>query len=179
MSDSDSGTTVELRQTNTEDTDSMAQFESPEGDAICASYIDRQVADQLGEYASLTISDEAEVAANLSNISGSGSGNYAVFETPGGAVTGLYISHDTWADALGTEVERDDDDNVVNAPESLGLEFSPSDEDSFEAATSAPDEEVEGLLAGGDGSDEQEADDSDDEEEVEISDEELGLVAEE
>jgi len=145
--------TIPLRQQNLEATEKMAQFESPDGDAICASYVDRSVADQLGEFAEVTVSEEADVNANLSKTTA----NYAVYETPSGAVTGLYISHDT-LEEMGEE----------EAPESVGLAFAPSTEEEWEEAEEVDEDEVDGLLAG--------SDESDEEEEVEISDEELDLV---
>jgi hypothetical protein len=147
--------TIQLRQQNLDATEKMAQFESPDGDAICASYIDRSVADQLGEFAEVTISEDADVMAELDNETT----NYAVYETPGGAVTGLYISRDTLA-----EMAEDGD-----VPESIGLSFAPSSEDEWEEAEEVDEDEVSGLLADSEESD-------DDEEEVEISDEELDLV---
>jgi hypothetical protein len=152
-----SETTIQLRQTNLEETDNMAQFESPDGDAICASYVSRKVADQLGEYAQVTISDDAAVMADRTGFSGADDdGNYATFETPSGAVTGLYVARD----------EFDDE-----APESIGLQFEQSNEDEFDEAAGVDEDEVEGLLA-----DSSESDDEEDEQEVEITDEELELV---
>lgn len=161
--------TIQLHQTNLEATDSMAQFESPDGDAICASYVSRQVADELGEYAEVTVSDEADVTAELDGVSGSGTGNYAIYETAGGAVTGLYVSHEA------LESLHDGEPTPENAPDSIGLVFAASDEESWEAANEddeASEEEIEGLLGGDDSGE------SSDEEEVEISDEELSLVEE-
>lgn len=153
-----SQTNIEVRQENPDETENMAQFESPDSEDVCASYISRNVADELGEYATLTISSNADVTATRQKTTT----NYAVYETPGGAVTGLYVSR---------EVLTEDDDD---APESIGIEFSESDEESFEEAIEEiqeeAEEEAEGLLADS-------SDDEDDEEEVEISDEELELTA--
>jgi hypothetical protein len=171
MSQNDSSTTEQLRQKNPDESEKMAKLDHQDGDVY--GYLSRNVADQLGEYLSLTISEEADVMAEADGVTGSGSGNFVTFETPGGAVVGLGIHHDLWSEVLGTEVERDDDGNVTNAPDSIGLEFAASDEDAWEEAGEADPEEVEGLIAGDD------SDDSDDEEEVEIEDEELDLVAEE
>jgi len=152
--------TIEVRQQNLDATDSMAQFESPDSEDVCASYLSRNVADSLGEFATLTISDEAQVTAERQKETA----NYAVYETAGGAVTGLYIAR---------ELLVNDEDET---PESIGLEFAESDEESFEEAQAEreeeAEEEAEGLLADS-------SDDSDDEaeEEVEISDEELDLTA--
>lgn len=170
-----SETTIQLREQNTEETEKMAQYKSPDGDDVCVSYIDRDaVADSIGEFAEVRISD-GESNIRLGAVSDSGTGNFAVFETPGGAVTGFYLAHNVWADVIGEEVERDDDDVVTNAPESLRFEFAPSTEEAWEETQAVPEEEADSLLASDDSEDEEESD----EEEVEISDEELDLVAEE
>lgn len=153
-----SETTIELRQENPDETDNMAQFESPESERVCASYVGRSVADNLGEFATLSIRDDANVQAALDKTTA----NYAVYETPNGVVTGLYVSRDEF--------------DGEEPPESIGLALSESDESAFEeaeeSASEAEENEAEALLAG---SDDSESDDSDDEE-VEISDEELDLV---
>jgi len=143
--------TIQLRQQNLDATEKMAQFESPDGDDICASYVDRSVADQLGEFAEVTITDDAEVSADLTNTTA----NYAVYETPSGAVTGLYISKDVFD---------------ADAPESIGLSFAPSTEEEWGEAEEVDENEVEGLLSDSDESDEDEAEDI-----VEIEDEDLDL----
>lgn len=151
-----SQTTIEVRQQNLDATDSMAQFESPDSEDVCASYLSRNVADSLGEFATLIITDDAEAKAELQKETA----NYAVYETAGGAVTGLYISRDLF----------DGDES----PESIGLEFDESDEEAFEEAQAEREEEAadeaNALLASSDESD-------GDDEEVEITDEELDLTA--
>lgn len=151
--------TIEVRQQNLDATDSMAQFESPDSEDVCASYLSRNVADSLGEFATLTISDEAQVTAERQKETA----NYAVYETAGGAVTGLYIAR---------ELLVNDEDET---PESIGLEFDESDEETFEEAQAEREEEAadeaNALLASSDESD------GDDEEEVGITDEELDLTA--
>lgn len=170
-----SETTIQLRQENPEETDKMAKVEHPDTDVY--GYLSRKVADQLGEYFELTLSDDADVMAELDGVTGSGSGNYATFETPGGAIVGFGIHNDLWSEVLGEEVERDGDDNVTNAPESIGMKFSASSEEAYEDAQEADEEEVAGLIAE---SNENSEDESDDEAEVvEISDEELDIVDEE
>lgn len=141
----------------------MATYESPNGEGVCASYFDRDaLASELGTFATLTISDGDD--ATLDGVSGGGDGNYAIYETPGGAITGLYISHDVLSDVHGNDATPD------NAPESVGLSVAPSDEDSFEEAVEeqeeVPDGEVDSLL------DSDDSDDSD-EEEVEITEDDL------
>lgn len=161
---------IQLRQQNPEEEDKMAQFESPDGDAICASYVARSVAEQLGEYAQVTVSDDAEVTASLNKTTT----NYGVYETPGGAVTGLYVSHDALTSIHGGESDAE------NAPESIGLSFAPSSEDEWEEADTVDEDEVDGLLADSDDSDEQEAEAEEEEEAeelVEIDDDELDLEA--
>ena len=161
--------TIELRQENPEETENMAKLEEPDNDVY--GYLSRGAADQLGEYVSLTLSEEADVEAQFDGVTGSGTGNYARFETPGGAVTGLGIHNDVWSSVLGVEAERNDDGEVTNAPESIGLSFASSDEEAYEEAQTADEDEVAALIAGGDDSEEE-----DEAEEVGIDDEEIGLV---
>lgn len=165
-------TTIHLRQTSDATDSSMAQYESPDADAICASYVSQQIAGSLGEYAELEIeSDEAAVPLKLDGVSGANDdGNYAVYDTPGGNLTGVYISHEALAEVHGNEASPE------NAPESVNVALSPSSEDEFEEAAGSdePDEnEADALLSGT-----SEDSDSDDEQEVEVSDEELNLVNE-
>lgn len=121
--------TTLLRQTNPEDTDSMAQYESPNGDVVCASYVDRTVSDQIGEYAELTVSEEGDNATgHLSNETK----NYAVFETPGGAITGLYVALSEF-------------DGEV--PTSVDLSLASADEEAWEEEAGVDEEEADALLA--------------------------------
>ena len=161
--------TIEVRQENPEETENMAKLEEPDNDVY--GYLSRGAADQLGEYISLTLSEEADVEAQFDGVTGSGTGNYARFETPGGAVTGLGIHNDVWSSVLGVEVERDDDGEVTNAPESIGLSLRSSDEESYEEAQTADEDEVAALIGGGDDSEEE-----DEAEEVGVADEEIGLI---
>jgi hypothetical protein len=156
-------TTIEVRQQNLDATDSMAQYESPDSEDVCASYVSRDISEQLGEFATLSIRDDASVEAHLQKETT----NYAVYETAGGHVTGLYISRDLFGD---------------ESPESIGLSFAPSDEESFNEAQEEreeeSEEEIEGLLSDSDDSD----DDPDGSTEIvadEITDDELGLPGEE
>lgn len=170
--------TINLRRTREATDDRMAQYESPDvGDvqAVCTMYANAIIAEALGEFGALTISDDSENEATLSNISGNGEGNYGVYETPKGAVTGLYVSHEALSEVTGEEPTPE------NAPETIGIGFSEATEDDFradeEAAEEEAENEAEALVVGG----ETESVDSDEEEsdeEVEVSDEELGLVDE-
>lgn len=171
-----SETTIQIRKENPDETDKMAKIEHPDTDVY--GYISRKVADQLGEYLALTLSEEADVMAELDGVTGSGSGNYATFETPGGAIVGFGVHNDLWSEVFDTSVERDGDDNVTNAPEAIGMTLSTSDEDAYEDAQEADEEEVEGLIAEDGAGSEDESDESEDEV-VEISDEELDIVDEE
>lgn len=166
----DMSETIQLRQKNPDESDKMAKLDTPDGDLY--GYLSREVADQLGEFMELTISEDEGQMAELDGVTGSGTGNYATFDTPGGAIVGLGIHNDLWSDVFDTEIERDEDDNVTNAPESVGLLFASSTEDDYEAAEEVDEEEIEALVAGG--SEEEETE----EETVEISDEELALVDE-
>lgn len=163
---------IQVRQENPEEEEKMAKLQHPDTDVY--GYVSREVADQLGEYMELTISEDEGQMAELDGVTGSGSGNYATFDTPGGAIVGLGIHNDVWSDVFDREVERDEDNNVTNAPESVGLQFAPSTEEDYESAEEVDEEEIEALVAGS-GESETETQ----EEEVEISDEELNLVADE
>lgn len=159
-------TTLNVRQENPEETDSMASLEEPDNDVY--GYLSRKVSGQLGEFMEVTISQEADVTATLDGVTGKGSGNYARYETPGGAIVGFGISLDVLADVFDISIERDDDDIVQNAPESVGLTFAQSTEEEYEDAQEADEEEVDGLLAdaGSDDEVEVETDESDEAEEL-------------
>ena len=145
------------------ETENYAVFESADGDTIVGMYVSDGAAEALGEFATLTISDEAEVSATLDKTTT----NYGVYSTDGGAVSGMYVGLDLLEDTFGSDEEEE-----FEAPESIGLTLSPSDEDSFEDAAGVDEEEEEALVADA-ASDET---DESEEEEVEISDEEVGLV---
>lgn len=153
---------IKLRQDNPEDTSSKAQYVSPNEDVVCASYIVRAIAEQLGMYASLEVEDSGG-NARLSRVTS----GYAVYDTPDDSVTGLYISHDFVSDV--TDGEYDDE----NPPESLDLTFAPSSEGEFEQAEEEEDL-TDSLLADTDDSDESEAEDSEDESE-DVTEEILNL----
>lgn len=157
---------IQLRQSKEATDTQRAQYESPdagERQQVCTMVAADSISEQLGEFAELTVSEEADVQATIDRETT----NYGVYETPGGAIEGLYISAETLEAIFG---ETDE------APESVGLSFAPSDEDAFEAEAdqreedSVDEEEVEALVGG-------ESDESDDEpEEVEVDDEAVGLV---
>ena len=105
---------LNIHQTNTDETDSMAKIEEPDNQVY--GYISRDVADELGEYMVLTISEDDGAPVVLDGVTGKGSGNYAKFETPGGAIVGFGVHNDVWSEVTDSEVERDDDGNVTNAP---------------------------------------------------------------
>lgn len=170
--------TIQIRQQNPDETENMAKLDS---EADVYGYLSRHLADQLGEYIAVTLSDDEGTEVAADGVTGSGSGNYVTFETPGGNIVGFGIHLDILEDVLGFTVERDDDGNVQNAPESVNMAFSPSTEDDYEEAASADEDEAEALIAG-------DTDDSDDEEDepdteaeaeelVEIDDDELDLEA--
>lgn len=162
--------TIQLRQDG-EPSENTTQYESPDNggtQAVCAFYLANEVAEQFDEFIALEVTEEADVNASLDNITGANDdGNYGVYSTAGGAITGLYLSHDTLSAVTGEEAEPE------NAPDSVGLLLRPSDEDSFDEAAGVDEEEMSALVAGSADSDE--GDDSD-EEEVGIADEEIGLV---
>lgn len=130
------------------------------GDTDVYGKVTRSVADQLGEFFSVTVTDDEDaVRANLVGDTK----NFGKFETPNRAAYGVGISRSILEDLTGEEL-----------PESIGLTFAPSSEEAYEEALEELDEsteeEAEALIAGGD------SDEGDEEEEVEVSDEELNLV---
>lgn len=149
------------------ETENYAVYESADGSAIVGMYVSEGAAESVGEFGAVTISDESEVTATLDKTTK----NYGVYSTEGGAVSGMYVSHDLLAEVGGESTEEGFD-----APESIGLTIAPSDEGDFEEAQGV-DEEEEDALVSGDSSDSDESESTDEEdEEVEISDEEVGLV---
>lgn len=156
---------LNIHQTNTDETDSMAKIEEPDNQVY--GYIARDVADELGEYMTLTISEDEGAPVVLDSVTGKGTGNYAKYETPGGAIVGFGVSHDVWTEVLGEDVERDSDDFVTNAPESLSFQFEESSEEEYEESQAVPEDEVNALLGGGSDSDEGDSDEPEVEDEVE------------
>jgi len=168
--------TIELRGENPENTDGRIEYESPEEEDVPAMWAEREVAEQIGEFASLSVEEESNVNANLSRETS----GYGVYDTPNEFITGLYISRDILSEISGDEV-----------PDSVGISISPSTQDAWDDVQPDQDEddaEVDALIAD-DGSDDQDDDDdeavvddeSDDDEEeeadelVEIDDEDLDL----
>lgn len=139
-------------------TENYTVYESADGDTIVGMYVSNGAADDIGEYGSLTVSDEGGVTASINKTTA----NYATFETAGGAISGMYVSHDLLAELFD---EYDSDEGVAE----ISLIIEPSTEDAFEAEQGVDEAEEESLVAGSD-------DESDEEEVVEISDEEVGLV---
>lgn len=162
--------TVQLRQASDDNSGNTTEYESPDigTQAICAMYLANEIASQFDEFIEVELSESAVVNATLDNVSNKGSGNYAVFSTPGDSITSLYVSHDTWTEVFDEEVETDEDGNVLNAPESIGVSIDTSDGESFESI-GASEDEADALIAGS-------ASDDSEEESVEVSDEEVGLV---
>lgn len=142
------------------DTENYRVFESADGDTIVGMYVSLGAAESLGQFATVEISDSAEVEATLDKTTKS----YGVFSTPGDAVNGMYVSHDVLATL--SDEEYDPEESV----DSIGLTLTPSDESSFEESAGPDPEEEDALVAG--------ADSDSDEEAVEIADEEVGLVDE-
>ena len=170
--------TIQIRQQNPDETENMAKLDS---EADVYGYLSRHLADQLGEYIAVELSQDDGTEVPADGVTGSGSGNYVTFETSGGNIVGFGIHLDILEDVLGFTVERDDEGNVTNAPESVNMAFSPSTEDEYEDAASADEDEAEALIAG----DTDDSDEEDDEPEqeaeaeelVEIDDDELDIEA--
>lgn len=171
--------TIQIRQQNPDETENMAKLDS---EADVYGYLSRHLADQLGEYIAVELSQDDGTEVPADGVTGSGSGNYVTFETSGGNIVGFGIHLDILEDVLGFTVERDDEGNVTNAHESVNMAFSPSTEDEYEDAASADEDEAEALIAGGSASDEADEEDATDEEAeaeelVEIDDDELDIEA--
>jgi len=169
--------TIQIRQQNPDEAENMAKLDS---EADVYGYLSRHLADQLGEYIAVTLSDDSGTAVPADGVTGSGSGNYVTFETAGGNIVGFGIHLDILEDVLGFTVERDDEGNVQNAPESVNMGFSASTEEDYEDAASADEDEAEALIVG----DTDDSDEEDDEPEQEaeadelvIEDDELDLEA--
>ena len=145
------------------ETENYAVYESADEDTIVGMYVSEGAAEQIGEFGEVTVSTSAEVEAGLNKTTT----NYGVYETAGGAISGMYISHDLLEQLTDSDEYEQDD-----APESVGLTIAPSTESAFEDAQGVDEDEEEALVVGG-----ADSDDSD-EAEVEISDEEVGLVEE-
>ena len=140
-------------------TENYTVYESADGDTIVGMYVSNGAADDIGEYGTLTVSDEGGVTALLNKTTA----NYATFETAGGAISGMYVSHHLLSELFD---EYDSDEGVAD----IGLTIEPSDEESFEKEQGVDEAEEESLVAGATDANEEE------EEVVEISDEEVGLV---
>ncbi len=139
-------------------TENYTVYESADGDTIVGMYVSNGASDEIGEYGTLTVSVEGGVSADLNKTTT----NYATFETAGGAISGMYVSHDLLDELFD---EYDSDEGVAD----IGLTIEPSDEESFEEAAGVDEAEEESLVAGSNDSNEEEN-------VVEIEDEEAGLV---
>jgi len=167
----ETSTTVEVAESKT--TTNYGVYDAPDGDEkqeIVGMYISDGITDQLGEYASVEISDEDAVMATLDRVTS----GYGVFSTEADAIESMYVAHAL----LETLFDEYDSEEGVEA---IGVSLSSSSEEAFEEALDAvtvtedeTEQEANALLA--DESD----DDSEDEEDdtPEITDEELNLVEE-
>lgn len=138
-----------------EDTEGSIQTASDEmGDTDLYGVISRAVAEQLGEYFNVTVSDEAAVTASRTGETK----NFGKFETPNRAAYGIGINRSVLEDVTGEEL-----------PDEVGLTFAPSTQEAYEAELEELDEsaeeEAEALVAGTDDSDETE-DESDEDTEA-------------
>jgi hypothetical protein len=166
--------TIQIRQKNPNESENMANLDS-ESDVY--GYLSRTLGDKLGEYIEVTLSAEDGTEVPASGVTGSGSGNYVTFDTPGDNIVGFGVHLDILSDVLGIEFERDEDGNVLNAPESVHMAFSPSTEEDYEEAGEADEDEAEALIAGDASSDEDETDPSEEAEElVELEADDLDVV---
>jgi len=113
----------------------VAGSKSAKGFAFLAS-----AAEQAGRFITVTLDSEGS-DVELEKVT-SATGRYS---TQGAAVRHIYISHDTLEEIGGTSTQ-----NGFDAPESLGLSVSASDEETFEESQETPEEatdEAENLLS--------------------------------
>jgi len=169
--------TIQIRQTNPDASENMANLDS-EDDVY--GYLSRHLGDQLGEYIEVELSEDDGMDVPADGVTGSGSGNYVTFETPGGNIVGFGVHLDILSEVLGTTFERDGEGNVTNAPESIGMQFRSSDEETYEESAEADEDEAALLMdstADDDSDEEEEEADTEAEADDLISDEELDLEA--
>lgn len=167
-------TTIYARDGKADESDKEASIQTASdetGDTDMYGVMSRDVADQLGEYFTLTLTDDSD-DVQLEQVDETK--NFLKFETPGQQVYGVGIARDLLNDVFGEEAS------------SVGVQFAPSDEEAYQAQVDeiedAADEEAEALVVGGDADDGSDSSESDDEAENlveisdgEISDDELGL----
>lgn len=153
--------TLQIRQKNPEESEKMANLEEPDNDVY--GYLSREVADALGEYIELTISEDGATTVTPQKSTK----NFGVYESSGGAIVGMGISKQILSDVFG---ESDD------IPQEVGITVAASTQDDYEDAEGVDEDEVDALLAGADGGSDDAGDSDEEEEEVGISDEELDLL---
>lgn len=130
-------TTITMRHSNTTSA-GKHEYESPDnpsGQAICASYLHPAAfGESPSEFLDVTLFSEKPTATlSLDRTTK----NYAIYETPNGAVTGMYVSHDSLSD---------------DAPESIPVRFEPTTEAAWEEESVDEEmlDEADGLLAADD-----------------------------
>lgn len=174
-------TTIQAEQSKT--TENYAVYDSPDGDEqqeMVGTYITESVAEELGEYVEVELSEGEGDGLSLTQDKSTSS--FEVFSSEADAVEAAYISHEV-LDSI--EADADSTLNMV-ARSSYEKDF----EQALEAQTVSEDEteqEADALLAGdADDSDEAEAEpeQQDDEPETEpeeqeaaelVSDDEIGI----
>jgi len=162
-----SETTIHARDGKAGQSDSEASIQTASdetGDTDMYGVMARDVADQLGEYFTLTLTDDSD-DVQLEQVGETK--NFLKFETPGRQVYGVGISRDLLNDVFGEE------------PSSVGIQFAPSDEsayqDQIDEIEDAADEEAEALVVGAGSDSDDEGTESEADDLVEISDDELDL----
>jgi hypothetical protein len=152
------------------ETENYAVYESADGDTIVGAYVSESAAEQVGEFASVTLAESGEGGLTLEK--GKDTKSYGYYKSQGNpaAVNGIYISHEV------LESEESDDDGPT-APDEISMAISSSDEESFEDAVPSQDEEESELVESGDDSDDEDDDPSQEEEVADlVSDDELGIA---
>jgi hypothetical protein len=163
-------TTIQAAQSKT--TERYAVYDSPDGDEqqeMVGTYITMSVAEQLGEYIELIVSEGD--GDGLSLTSDKETSSFVVFSSEADAIEATYISYEV-LDTIGA-----DSDSTLN------MLARPSTEDAFsdalEAQTVSEDEteqEAEALLAGSE-SESCASDETDEEQEAQnlVSNDEIGI----
>jgi len=193
-------TTIQVEQSKS--TERYAVYDSPNGDdpqEMVGTYITKDVADQLGEFVEVELSEGEGEGEGLTLTSDKETASFVVFSSEADAVEASYISHEVldeiganadstldmlarpsseeaFNDALDaqtiSEEETEQEANALLAGSSDDSEKEQEQEQEQEQADeepSAEEQEADALVAGVEGATES------DDEQVEVTDDELGI----
>lgn len=135
MSDNDDATTVNAQLQDVTSA-GKAQYASPDvgTQTICTSYLQPPEDREPEEFVAFVLgADEGATTLQRTGFSGSDDdGNYAIYESENGAITGMYIHRNTFDG---------------EAPEEISLSMAEASEGDFEEAENAQEDEAEALFA--------------------------------